>query len=322
MAVRSVRSKKTLAIGPQLSNMPSWNWVGEDTAKELEKYYAVIKFRSLDNIPQSDYLMLVKHPLRKIPIQKIKQRKTKVIYCPIDFYHNPEQLKQDENFLRNCDAITLHCEKWMPYFKIYNPNLYFVEHNGKYTLSKIQEYKKDGFVLWIGSLQYVPFLIDYVTKNNLNYEIVICTDISNERAKAGALKLCRELRIRLDISSDKSHINGIKCFNWSEETQRRLMLECKAAIDVKSTSHFSQCHKPPTKAQKFISSGIPFAINKESYSYEYFSSRGLILAEPHETEKLFSENYWQEISSFSNTWRHNINLTNVGLRYKQIYEKI
>ena len=91
MAVRSVRIKKTLAIGPQLSNMPSWNWVGEDTAKELEKYYAVIKFRSLDNIPQSDYLMLVKHPLRKIPIQKIKQRKTKVIYCPIDFYHNPEQ---------------------------------------------------------------------------------------------------------------------------------------------------------------------------------------------------------------------------------------
>ena len=318
---RGVQKRKSLAIGPQLSNMPSWNWVGEDTAKEMEKYYNVTRFKSLDNIPQSDYLMLVKHPIRKIPIEKIKLRQTKIIYCPIDFYHDPEQLHQDRNFLAGCNAIALHCERWMLHFKKYNSNLFFVEHHGKYTLNSINEYKKDGFVLWIGSFQYVPFLINYIGKNDIKYEIVICTDTNNERAKSGALKLSRELNISLNISKDKNFINEIKTYTWSEQTQKDLMLKCKAAIDVKSTTHFSQSHKPPTKAQKYISSGIPFAINKESYSYDYFDSRGLVLAEPHDTEKLFSESYWKEINNYAKELRKKITLENVGLNYKEIYEK-
>ena len=312
--------KKTLAVGPEISNMPSWNWVGKDTAKELSKYYNVITFRSLEKIPNCDFLMLVKHPLKKINIQTIKSKGTKVLYCPIDFYHNENQLKEDLNFLSKCDAIALHCERWIPFFEKINNNVYFVEHHSKFSLQEINSYKKDGFVLWIGSFQYVPFLLDYIKKNTINYELRICSDLKNERAKNGAEKLCRELRLSMQISEDHNTINGIKSHVWSEEVQKELMEQAKAAIDVKSVTHFSQCHKPPTKAQKYVSSGIPFAINKESYSYEYFMKRGLILAEPFETDKLFSHEYWLETSEFSKKLKPQISIINVGLKYKDIYE--
>lgn len=314
-------NKKSIAIGPQISSMPSWNWVGADTAEELKKYYEVKIFGSSFVIPKTDYLMIIKHPLRKVSIQNIKKFKTKVFYCPIDFYHNPQELHQDRNFLSGCDGICLHCERWIPYFKKYNNNVHFVEHHGKFTLPNIQDFKEKGFVLWIGSFQYIPFLLNYAKFNALPYEIVICSDLKNERAKSNASKLCRELKISMDISSDYSSVNGIKSFIWSPETQQKLMMECKAAMDIKSVTHFSQGHKPPTKAQKYISSGIPFAVNKESYSYEYFSTRGLEIPEPNEIEKFFSQDYWHKIQEFAKSLRKKININTVGLEYRKIYEK-
>ena len=124
----------------------------------------------------------------------------------------------------------------------------------------------------------------------------------------------------MSMTSDFSSINGIKSYVWSENKQSELMQLCKAAIDIKSIIHFSQNHKPPTKAQKYISSGIPFAVNKESYSYEYFHKRGLEIPEPTDTDRLFSMDYWQEIQSFSKILKKNINISTVALAFKEIYE--
>ena len=62
---------------------------------------------------------------------------------------------------------------------------------------------------------------------------------------------------------------GYAIETWSERRQEEMMRECKAALDAKATNRFNQYYKPPTKAQQFVASGIPFAVNFESYSAEY-----------------------------------------------------
>ena len=126
----------------------------------------------------------------------------------------------------------MHCERWIPYFEKINNNVHFIEHHSKFSLQEINSYKKDGFVLWIGSLQYVPFLLDYIKKNTINYELRICSDLKNERAKNGAEKLCRELRLSMQISEDYNTTNGIKSYVWSEEVQRELMEQAKKIRDA------------------------------------------------------------------------------------------
>lgn len=72
----------------------------------------------------------------------------------------------------------------------------------------------------------------------------------------------------------EGRVGGHRALPWSERRQREMMRACKAAFDVKHTALFSQRHKPPTKGQQYVASGIPCALNPESYSAEYFRRRG------------------------------------------------
>jgi hypothetical protein len=310
-----------LAIGPE-KDTPSWNWVGFDAQRELSKYYDVLTFTSYDRIPDCSCLLAIKHPwkLRNKNELIAAKRQMAIVYCPIDYFGNSGHIKQESAFLSSCDAIALHSERLMPYFTKINKNLHFVEHNNKYMLEKPNEYKKDGYVLWIGGFQYVPFLIQALNRHRLRHEVKILSDPKNGRALQAARQIASQINVQVNYSQNLNSVNDLKCYDWNERTQNEMMLECKAAIDIKFTNDFNQSTKPPTKAQKFVSSGIPFSINRDSYSFEYFQKRGFLLAEPSDQKRWFSEEYHSETMKYASMLRDETSMDIVGKKFKEIID--
>jgi hypothetical protein len=312
---------KTIAIGPE-SPYPSWNWVGLHAVEELSKYFQVKIFKSLNQVPKCDVVFILKDICSIGSLVEFKFNKYKIIYMPIDSFNDQKSIVQNEFFLRQFNAILLHCERLEPFFEIYNKNIHFIDHYNKYGLEKMSEYKEKGFILWVGGYQFVPYLFKWIEKNPIKNEIKILTDLDNERAISAARRFASDIGIELPIEKNARSIKHIKTYNWSEKLQCELMKDCKAAIDIKWTEDFCQNHKPPTKSQKYIASGIPFAINKESYSTEYFEKKGFNLATPDDTEKWFSKEYWQETRIFGEDLKKETSSESVGLKYKQIIESL
>lgn len=312
---------RTIAFGPE-KDVPSWGWVGFDTARELSKYFQIVFFKNFDEIPPADVVMIIKQNCPYAKISKLKEKKTKVVYCPIDFYQEVKHIRSDASFLRMCDMVLSHSERLMPIFRNYSNNVHFVEHNNKYALPEMSDYKEKGFVLWIGGCQYIPYLLDWIKKHPIKNEIKILSDIDNERARQAARAFASNIGIDLTISKGAKSVEGIDAYPWSERLQHEMMTEAKAAIDIKMTGQFNQSYKPPTKAQKYIASGIPFAANKDSYSSEYFKQRGFDIAAPNNPNRWFSLEYWKETRVFGEKLRVYTSLTNVGLRYKELIERL
>jgi hypothetical protein len=80
--------------------------------------------------------------------------------------------------------------------------------------------------------------------------------------------------------------------------------------------------KPPTKAQQFVASGIPAAINKDSYPWEYFHKNGLDLAEPEDIDRWFSPGYWKETRDFGMILREKTSKKSVARSYLNLIERI
>jgi len=300
-----------LAIGP-VRDFPSWTWIGADTARELAKYAEVVPFESYRRIPPCDAVMAIKQrpPLRLG--RKLHDRDAKLIYAPVDRYAAIDEIYQDRPLLEACDLVLAHSELLLECLRPHCRRLALVEHHGKYTLPELAPYKEEGHVLWVGGLQHTPYLIDWLERYPIRRRLSILTDVGNREAADAARRLARRLGVRLSIEPDS--INGHAAHVWSEAEQRRMMQACKAAIDIKGED-FTQSTKPPVKAQKFISSGIPFACNAETSASRYFRDRGFELASPLDEETWFSRDYWQRTQGVGAELRDRIAIETVGLSY-------
>jgi len=307
-----VYGMRRLAIGPAC-DWPSWRWVGVDTSKELAKYFDVALFDSFKRIPPCDAVLVVKHrpPLQVVKI--LRENGVKVIFAPIDVYESQVAIHCDRAFLESCDLVLSHSEPLLKHLRPYCTRIALVEHHGKYTLPVMASYKHDGYVLWIGALQHAPHLLDWLTRHPVRWEVKMLTNLSSPAAVSAARNQARRLGLGLEIGSHS--INGYGARAWSETEQLRMMQECKAAIDVKG-GDFHALTKPPTKAQKFVSSGIPFACNSESSASGYFRERGFELCSPLDEDRWFSRDYWKQICSLAGNLRERISIEAVGLCYR------
>jgi hypothetical protein len=301
-----------LAIGPAW-DYPSWRWVGADTAHELARYFDVSQFSSFRHILPCDAVIIIKHrPPTKV-VRSLRERGVSVVFAPIDLYASHAEIHRDREFLAGCDLVLCHSELLFQCIRPYCARVALVEHHGKYTLPSLASYKPDGYVLWIGGLQHVPYLLDWLARHPVRRNLKILTDFGNREAVRTAARAARHLGLRLDIGPDS--INGYEMRAWSEAEQLQMMQECKAAIDIKGDD-FNQLSKPPTKAQKFISSGIAFACNFETPASCYFRERGFELACPADEDLWFSPSYWQQTCHFATDLRERISIESVGLRYQ------
>ena len=308
----------TVAIGPQ-ARRPSWNWVGFDLARELAKYFKIRVYES--TIPRCDVAIAVK----MLPPQAESLTTTKVIYLPIDQYERPADIKAEAAILGNCAAIGCHSEPLMAHFLPYCKNVFFVNHHAKYSLPHPSPFKERGFVLWVGAFQHVPYLLKWCDMHPLGTELRILTDLNFKPANHDCGKLADRLHVRLNFTP--AELNGHRVYQWTERCQLELMMEAKAAIDLKGghwlgEEDWWQRTKPPTKGQKFVTSGIPFATNSDSYCFEYFKNLGLNLASPDDPARWLSYEYWDETSRLAAILRPELSLDAVGSYFKSVIESV
>jgi len=286
-----VSSKTTIAIGPE-RDQPTWRWVGFDLGRELSKYFNM-KFFEKRRIPPCDALILIKEPLPLCLFDRLNL--DHVIYFPCDHYRRKEDIEKDR-FLERCSCIVSHSKELADTLKRFNPNVFLINHNGKYVLPKMNDYKKDGFVLWIGFSIYIPYLRQWLLKHPLEKELVILTDWPNEERIPGNVTQLR----------------------WTPKLQFKLMSSAKAAMDIKGED-FYQWVKPPEKLQTFIASGIPSACNPGPIR-AFLKSLGFGLCAPDETERWFSREYYDDTVQFGRRLREEMSLEKIGRDVKEIVD--
>jgi len=275
-------------FGP-VRNYPSWSWVGEDTVKELSKYIDIHTYRNEHVPPKSKVIVVIKQLPSKKYFDLADSFKSKIIYCPIDYFLSEKHLRGCGELLKRCSLVLSHSERLLEYLRDYCKAQY-IDHHGKFFLEQPSSYKEEGYVLWVGGLQYTPYLINWLNRFPIKAPIKLLTDLSNERAEAAGNSICKRFDFKLSIQNGK--LNGYEAEEWSESIQTKALKEAKAAIDIKGTD-FNQAHKPPTKAQKYVCSGLPLAMN-EGESVEYFRNRGFYITSPRNQAEWFSREYWEK----------------------------
>ncbi len=295
MASAAKTDRPRIAIGPS-STAPSWDWIGVRTARSLEDSFDVDLFDDFTNLPDASVIMIVKHRPPRAFIETALKRGTRLVYLPVDRYRTPEEVEADAPFLGACDRVLSHSRALLPYLEPHSGQVDFVEHESIYALEPLAEFRADGFVLWIGACEHLPHIIGWLRQNELGAPLKLLTNYTNKAGRMEAHMRARKAGISLDFQDGA--INGHEAILWSEQAQAQLMRTCKAAIDIKGAD-FNQATKPPTKAQQFIASGIPFSCNTGSPIADYLSWRGFDVAAAGDRDRLFSREYWEETRAFA-----------------------
>ena len=303
-----------VAFGPS-SSAPSWKWVGIDTAQELQKYFDVSTFGEL-TVPDADVVIVIKTPLSPGIMNAVRRRRGRVIYAPIDYFKKSRQIKSHAEFLCECEMVLLHSEALAAHFDGFAP-LRIVDHHGKFVITPLLPYKDAGFALWIGAIEHLPYLLRYLERNHLSVPVKVLTNVNSGNGVCKALTLARKLGVEMRFG--RSEVNGLEMFAWSASLQREMMLRAKAAIDIKGAG-FGQRTKPPTKAQQYIGSGLPLAMNM-SWSVEYFRRRGLAVPVPTEPRWL-SREYHREVCDMARDLAPVLALETIGRQYKILIEEV
>jgi hypothetical protein len=205
-------------------------------------------------------------------------------------------IKKERAKLMCLDDVFLHNLRLKSLLKMYCSSFYEVDHHLKHSLSKNRGFIEDGYILWIGHIEYLPALMQSLDNIELGYPLKVLTDLENITSR---LKFLKSNIINPNIQQHDSdwYLNGYKLQQWTAERQEQYMASCKGAFDAKSDS-FAYAKKPPTKAQQYIYNRIPFAMDLCSYSAEYFEKRGLVIPNLTQLTKWHSKEYFDEISNF------------------------
>ena len=155
-----------IAVGPVMER-PSWAWIGRGIVQELEKLYNVVEFQK--TLPShSDVIIYIKHP----PWQDAD---CPIIYCPVDFFQNEVQIYRYCRILCRCDLVLSHSRRLIPYLQQYT-QVEYVDHQLKYILPTVAEYKTSGPILWVGMSDNLPPILTYLCAHKLPEPIHILTD--------------------------------------------------------------------------------------------------------------------------------------------------
>jgi hypothetical protein len=284
-----------LAIGPRSPN-PSWDWIGLALAEDMRRTYDVVLFDHLADILPADIVLVIKQRPSHQMVCKIRATNARFYFAPIDVYREEAEIYADVEMLRHCDAVFVHSETLYPVLAPFCQRIHLVEHHARYALSRLVPFRDEGFLLWIGGFQHIPYVLDWLRHNPPSIEVRLLTDIKNKSARLAAHIIARQISLPLSIANGA--VNGWPAELWSEATQTTLMAACKAAIDIKGPG-FNQATKPPTKAQQFVASGIPFACNAGHSAVPYFHNHGFDVAMADQFSRLLSKKYWAATQAFS-----------------------
>jgi hypothetical protein len=213
-------------------------------------------FEDVAELPDNALVFWVKRPGTDDVARSIRRKKLTVLFFPVDCFMDVDNIAEHRAFIDAVRMVCLHTPSLAPYFP--NSRLAYVHHYNKYGV-RHQDRMPGNYYLWIGGFQFLPYILqalDHFTKFG---NVLVLTDHENPVAQAAAK--ANAARIGIDCFDAQLRKPGVEIATWSEESQRIALLTCGAAFDVKYDACFNQRHKPPTKMQKYLCSGIPCAIN-------------------------------------------------------------
>jgi hypothetical protein len=294
--------RPTVAIGPEMPGWGSWEWVGADLAAELSEYYRTTTFAP-GELPEADTILVVKHAPARDWVEAAARR-GRVIYAPIDFYGSANEIDGDAGMLRKCGRVIVHCERLRKYFEPYAPVAY-IDHHVKFAASANREYRRDGFILWVGVRTNLRSLVEWVNEHPLPAELLVLTNPEDPRLVPSP----REVGFWDD--------SGIRIENWSKERHLEATAAARAGIDIKGRD-FRSRHKPPAKAIDFLASGLPLAMNQDSCVVEHLAGLGFDVASPMDVERWLSREYWEETRRFGAALREMLSGERIGRRWRKV----
>ncbi len=303
---------KTLAIGPRTGAV-SWEWVGQAMTVELGSDFHVVPFDSFAPV-EAELVLIVKQRPPASFVAEARRRGSRIFFAPIDVYRDPQEIAADAGMLGACEAVFLHSEALSPALSPFCRKIIPVEHHGRFILPKPAQYRSEGFLLWLGAFEHLPYLLHWLDGHRPPLEVRLLTNLTSRSSRVAGHFAAHELGISLQVSANT--VNGYPAQEWSEAAQAEMMRICRAAIDIKGDS-FNQRTKPPTKAQQFVASGVPFGCNPGHPAAAYFGARGFAVADAADFDRLLSRSYWEETQRFAAALRPNISLTAVSEVYRQ-----
>ena len=297
--------RPVVAFGPEMPDWGSWQWVGEDTMRVLSQRFAAVRF-GWDEVPRCDVLAIVKH----VPPPGFMERlpgRTAVVYCPVDFFESEQHIAACAALLQRCQRIVVHCERLRRHFEPYAP-VETMDHPVKFVTKRPVAYRSTGYVLWVGVWPNLESLAAWVNEHPLPCRLRVLTNL--EEGKTG---VPAEFGFRAD--------RDVVIEQWDPKRQLELTRGAKAAIDVKG-SDFRQRHKPPAKGLDSIASGLPLAMNLDSSTAEHLARLGFELADPLDTGRWFSREYWKETQRFGSALRELLSPRRIGRRFERLFEQV
>ncbi len=301
----------SLAIGPR-NDSPSWSWVGQSLADFLAGEFDVRIFDTVTALPDADLILVVKQRPPASFIEAALERAATCFFAPVDVYQDPAEIAADAIFLKHCRTVFLHAETLRPFLQPFAGRILSVEHQGRYTLGAPAAYRETGFLLWIGAIQHLPYQLAWLERHPPKWPVRLLTDIGSAPGRLQAHILARSLGVHFVMAPGA--INGFETEAWSEAVQSQWMRACKAAFDIKGSS-FNQTTKPPTKAQKFLASGIPFGCDPAHPARHYFAPRGFEIVDAADA-RLYSEDYWRQVREISGPLRRETTMERVGAQFR------
>lgn len=296
-------------IGP-VANVPSWAWVGEDIAESIAQVRPVRFFHNVTELPRGAIVVWIKEPPSGAALAVARERRVRLIFFPVDYFKTMEHILEHEAFVALCDLIVLHSPSLAACFS--SGKVRHVDHYNKFgTDPAVREPGRQ--LLWVGGFQYVPYVARYLLESGLGsrHPVTLLTNSDNASADRAAAELGRELGLGPQFGVRE--LRGLATVEpWSVGRQAELLRTCRAAFDIKDRANFNQFHKPPTKLQKFVCSGVPPAINA---GLPLASAFDFDIPEPSDLDHWLSPAYATSVAKRASALRGELSAKNIADRY-------
>ncbi len=271
-----------IAIGPELPEFGSWNWLGLWMTDVLAEEFRVSTFRDIDRPPDADLIVFLKFKPAATRLIELRRR-SRLAFLPVDVYGSTHEIDADLDSVRSLDLILLHSQRLIRYFHGV-AKVAYLDHPLKFVLPVVRTQRQDGPLLWVGKKCNLAPVIPWLTHAGQSEDVWVLTDTDNDVSSARSLGFSTE--------------TGIRIGKWSPDRHLEWLQAAKAAVDIKGTD-FRSRHKPPAKALDFLASGVPVITNRGSSVDLHFQRLTFPVLYSSDWAQRYTAEYQQQLSGFA-----------------------
>lgn len=235
-----------VAVGPELPDFGSWQWLGQGIVEGLKPPFTVEKFADPEKPPAADIVVYIKFLPPANRLVEIA-REARIVYLPVDVHGTCNEIDECFESTRSLSLVLVNCMRLLRYYRGYCP-VEYVDHPLKFALASPRLTTEDGPWIWIGRQCNIAPIVQWANSFSLRRDLWVLTNFEGDCSSANSLGFRSE---------------NVKVERWCEQKHMHYLNVASVAVDIKGTD-FRARHKPPAKALDFLASGIPLITNRGS----------------------------------------------------------